>query len=362
VGGSEQLALFDLSGDSPGHAVEPFPAELAASVPSGGAVSATVSARGETVLLLLGSRVWVWDRSATGGGAEPVPAVSAGLPVSAAVSPDGSILAVASLDFATVFDAATLAVTGRLSAPRAPNLAISPDNRLLAIADIAYPLTPTLDLHDLQTGERTSVVGDLTAVTGDVDPLRGAWVSSLSFSSDGRRFAAANHRGAAMIWDTTTMEPIGEPVSRGGGGVLDLEFAGSGDRLALISASNEITVIDVATREPVERPMQSPSGLSIGLAVSPDGASLLSGGSDGIQLWDVRSGTSIGRPYPVPTPLGPPMLWLDTETFAVVTDRGLETWTIDPVQWRAHVCELAGRSLTDGEWASFGTEAPTPRC
>ena len=30
VGGSEQLALFDLSGSTPGHSVEPFPAEIAA--------------------------------------------------------------------------------------------------------------------------------------------------------------------------------------------------------------------------------------------------------------------------------------------------------------------------------------------
>ena len=56
------------------------------------------------------------------------------------------------------------------------------------------------------------------------------------------------------------------------------------------------------------------------------------------------------------------MHWIDSGSFAVVTGRGVETWTVDPADWRAHVCELAGRSLSDDEWAQFGTDAPTPRC
>ncbi len=90
---------------------------------------------------------------------------------------------------------------------------------------------------------------------------------------------------------------------------------------------------------------------------------LLSGGSDGIQLWDVAGGTSIGRPYPVSTPISDRRCSGSTPgSFAVVTDRGVETWTTDPDDWRTHVCELAGRSLTDDEWEQFGTDAPAPRC
>jgi WD40 repeat protein len=284
------------------------------------------------------------------------------------VSPDGSLLAVPYLDFGSgvteivVFDVPTLSVTDRLASPRAPIVAFSPDNRMLAIADIAYPRTPTLDVHDLDTGKRSSLVADLEAVTDDVDPLRGSWVSSLSFSLDSRLLAAANHRGAAMIWDTTTLEPVGEPLSRGGGAVLDLEFGVSGDTIAVTSASNDITLLDVVSRDRIGPVMQSPSGLSIGLAMSPDATLLLSGGSDGIQLWDVAGGVAVGRPYPAPTPLGPPLQWLGTESFAVVTDRGVETWTTDPDDWRTHVCELAGRSLSDDEWERFGTADPTPRC
>jgi hypothetical protein len=51
------------------------------------------------------------------------------------------------------------------------------------------------------------------------------------------------------------------------------------------------------------------------------------------------------------------MQWTDPDSFAVVTGRGVETWTTDPADWRAHVCELAGRSLDDDEWAQFGTDA-----
>ena len=35
VGGNEQLALFELSGDTPGHSIDPFPAEIAAWSPPG---------------------------------------------------------------------------------------------------------------------------------------------------------------------------------------------------------------------------------------------------------------------------------------------------------------------------------------
>jgi WD40 repeat protein len=368
VGGNEQLALFDLSGDTPGHSIDPFPSEIAALVARGASVPATISADGRTVVLLAGGGVWVWDRSDDLGAARPIPAAAAGSPIAAAVSPDGSLLAVPYLDFGSgvteivVFDVPTLSVTDRLASPRAPIVAFSPDNRMLAIADIAYPRTPTLDVHDLGTGTRSSLVADLEAVTDDVDPLRGSWVSSLSFSPDSRLLAAANHRGAAMIWDTATLEPVGEPLSRGGGAVLDLEFGVSGDMIAVTSASNDITLLDVASRDRIGPAMQSPSGLSIGLAMSPDATLLLSGGSDGIQLWDVAGGVAVGRPYPAPTPLGPPLQWLGAESFAVVTDRGVETWTTDPDDWRTHVCELAGRSLTDDEWERFGTDAPTPRC
>ncbi len=367
VGGVE-LARFELSGNTPGHSVDPFPAEIAARVPPGGAVTSNISTDGHTVALLTGGEVWVWDRTATTSAAHRVPAAATGVPINATLSPDGSLLVVPYIDYGlgtteiVVFDAATISVVDRLTSPRGPVVAVSPDNRMIAISDISYPREPKLDLHDLTTGERTSLVDDLDAVTEDVDPLRGAWVTSLSFSPDSRHFAAANHRGAAMIWDTETMEPVGEPLGRGAGDVLDLEFGVSGDVIAVTSASNDISLVDVASRDPITSVMQSPSGLGIGLAMSPDGRMLLSGGSDGIQLWDVAGGTSIGRPYPVPTPLGPPMQWIDAGSFAVVTDRGVETWTVDPADWRAHVCELAGRSLSDAEWAQYGTNAATPQC
>lgn len=367
VGGVEQLALFELSGNTPGHSVDPYPAAIAGLVPPGGAVQSSISADSETVALLTGGEVWVWDRTAMANAASRVPDAATGVPINATLSPDGTLLVVPYLDYGrgtteiVVFDAATISVIDRLASPRGPVVAVSPDSHMIAITDISYPREPKLELHNLETGERTSLVDDLDAITEDVDPLSGAWVTSLSFSPDSRRFAAANHRGAGMIWDTATMEPVGEPLGRGGSDVLDLEFGVSGD-IAVTSATNDISLLDVESREPVAPTMQSPSGLSIGLAMSPDGSMLLSGGSGGIQLWDIATGMPIGRPYPVPTPLGPPMQWLDDGVFAVVTDRGVETWTTAPGDWRAHVCELAGRSLSDDEWAQFGTDAATPRC
>jgi WD40 repeat protein len=369
VGGIEHLALFEISGTTPGHSVDPYPPEIAAVLPEGSGAPTTISRDGLTVAALTSSGVWVWDRSKGSAGARLVPSASPGVAFSVTLSPDGTVLVVPYLDFdrklteIVVFDVATLDVTHRIEAQRGSLATISPDNRWLAFASISYPRTPTLEVEDLMTGRRSSLVDDLVAVTEDVDPVRGAWVTSMSFSPDSHLLAAGNHRGAAMIWDLSTLEPLDEPLSRGNGAVVDLEFGDSSDVIAYVSSSNDISLLDVATRTLVAPVMQSPSGLSIGLAMSPDGTKLLSGGSDGVRLWEVATGLAIGRPYPVSTPLGPTMQWLaDADSFAVVTDLGIETWTTDPRQWRSDVCELAGRSLTDEEWARYGTDSPTPRC
>ncbi len=369
VGGNEHLALFDLSGATPGRSVDPYPPEIAAVLPEGSAAPSAISRDGLAVAVLSGIGVWMWDRSKGSTGARLVPSASAGTAYGVTLSPDGTVLVVPHLDFArglteiVVFDVATLAVTTRIEAQRGSLVTISPDNRWLGFASVSYPRTPTLEVADLMTGRRSSLVEALTAVTDDVDPRVGAWVSSMSFSPDSRLLAAANHRGAAMVWDLSTLQPVGEPLSSGGDPVADLEFGDSSDVIAYVSASNDISLVDVTTRTLVAPVMQGPSGLSIGLAMSPDGTKLLSGGSDGVQLWEVATGLAIGSPYPVSTPLGPTMQWLaDADLFAVVTDLGIETWTTDPRQWRSHVCELAGRSLTDEEWARFGTELPTPSC
>lgn len=221
VGGNEHLALFELSGTTPGHSVDPYPPEIAAVLPEGSAGPTTISRDGLTVAALTSSEVWVWDRSKGSAGARPVPSASSGVAFSVTLSPDGTVLVVPYLDFArglteiVVFDVTTLEVTHRIEAQRGSLVSISPDNRWLAFASISYPRTPTLEVEDLTTGRRSSLVDDLVAVTDDVDPLRGAWVSSMSFAPDSLLFAAANHRGAATIWDLSTMEPIGEPLARG---------------------------------------------------------------------------------------------------------------------------------------------------
>ena len=43
VGGSEHLALFDLSGSAPGRSVDPYPPEMAAVLPEGSAVPTAIS-------------------------------------------------------------------------------------------------------------------------------------------------------------------------------------------------------------------------------------------------------------------------------------------------------------------------------
>ncbi len=295
-------------------------------LPEGSAAPTAINKDGQTLAALTSGGVWVWDRTKGSAGARPVPSASPGIAFSVTLSPDGTVLVVPHLDYArgiteiVVFDVATLAVTHRIEAQRGSLVTINPDNRWLALASISYPRSPTLEVLDLTTGLRSSLVDELVAVAEDVDPLRGAWVGSMSFSPDSRLPAAAIHRGAAMIWDLSTLQPVGDPLSRGNDAVVDLEFGHSSDVIVSVSSSNDISVRNVTTRELVAPVMQSPSGLSIGLADSPDGTKLLSGGSD--------------------------------------TDLGVETWTTDPPQC-VHIC--ASSPVDRSPTTNGPVSAPTRR-
>ena len=90
-----------------------------------------------------------------------------------------------------------------------------------------------------------------------------------------------------------------------------------------------------------------------GLAFSPDGRTLSGADGETVRLWDVRSGTPLGRPLPDAarsTAFGADGLVLASN------GNGLRLWDgifwRDPADLRTRVCSLALGDLTRAEWAA----------
>jgi WD domain, G-beta repeat len=160
-----------------------------------------------------------------------------------------------------------------------------------------------------------------------------------------------------QVWDATTKQP-----SRTITGLLrdaiDAEFNPAGTHLAVAETGGVVEVFDLATGERQGDPLQGLQSNAIDLDYSRDGTMLAATSFDGIvRIWDSATGL----------PLGPQLAFDDTQLRqtslaftpagdALVTAGPLDSsiiWEIDPERLAGRACELAGRNLTRGEWASY---------
>ncbi|HMG42363.1 MAG TPA: WD40 repeat domain-containing protein [Acidimicrobiales bacterium] len=162
------------------------------------------------------------------------------------------------------------------------SVAFSPDGRLLASAsqrgsiDIDPRYAGTLQLWDPSSGQP---VGD--RLTGHDGSL-----SSVTFNPDGRLLASGGGK-EVRLWDPVSGQQVGATLTDNFGGVNSLAFSPDGLLLAVGCGSTEegcIRLWDVATRKMV-RSLES-SGMGIGsVTFSPDGRFLASAQDDAVQLW-----------------------------------------------------------------------------
>ena len=157
-------------------------------------------------------------------------------------------------------------------------------------------------------GQRIASVGARTvrlwnATSGEAigPPLTAHYdgVITIAFSPDGRWMASGSSGATVLLWDAKTDQPIGMPLVGHEGAVTSVAF--SPDSMRVVSASVDTTLRfwDVSTGKPVGSPLKGHAESVLSVAFSPGGDRIVSGSADAtIRMWRADNGQPIGRPIP----------------------------------------------------------------
>jgi WD40 repeat protein len=162
-------------------------------------------------------------------------------------------------------------------------LALSPDGKTLAVAGSGVQLWQTA------TGQR---IGTALPAVG-----HGRY-RAVAFSPDGTMLATLGADGAARIWNVTTQQEIGAPMTVGGPSALTgaVAFSPNGRTLVTVGAGGQAQLWSVATHRAFGKPMAAGPATTVA-TFSPDGTTLATAGGDGsVRLWDVATQQEIGTP------------------------------------------------------------------
>jgi WD40 repeat protein len=227
------------------------------------------------------------------------------------------------------------------------------------------------------------------------------YIGGVAYIDDGRRIVVGERSGALFQVDADTLEPVGERVEvdreirdvfaapdgrtvlvllKGDtyasidlveGGVLHrsdlrvdpawLDMSPDGTLLAVGTTTGEVGVVDLGSGEWVKPPTDEHAGWVQRVAYAPDGATFVSSGNDGqVALWDGRTGELLASVVP-----GAPNEWAaaeflpDGHTVIVASrDGAVSTWDTRLENWIDFACVVAGRNLTEDEWADAIGDRP----
>ena len=162
--------------------------------------------------------------------------------------------------------------------------AVSPDGTLLAVC-----AADGVHLWDTETATRRKVL-----------PVKGG-ASTVTFAADGKSLAASGgqsrHREECLVylWETASGKEVKQLKSPAGGGIQLLLFSPNGTRLAG-ATDGEVRVWDLARGKRIRTYQGHSRGSISALAFSPDGKRLASAGDDRtILLWEESSEEEVAR-------------------------------------------------------------------
>jgi DNA-binding SARP family transcriptional activator/WD40 repeat protein len=314
---------------------------------------------------------------------------------------------------ATFFDpvsgrvVAEVPVGNALPGGAVPSLAVSPDGRTVAVSTgSAVTVLDAVDRRELSTYAAPSVTIDAGApaagyvpcltwtraparllacvldvhqpILAEIDPLTGEQVArtllsegtyAVATSPDGDLIAAgggAGDIGSLVLMDATTLE-VEQFVSYPRRDVpTDVSFSPDGRRIALTDRSG-LVVVD--TRSWKAAPAPPPLiGPLLQAEWFPDSRTVAVAGTDRrAHLYDVEQGQARSLPLPASQDGGGGDVHLvpgisDELVVLGGAQRG-RRYPLDPATWSARACTMAGRSLTEAEWARYMPDRPyRPAC
>ncbi len=189
-----------------------------------------------------------------------------------AFSPDEKRLATAGGDSVVmIWDVETGQEIGTLqSGSVIMGLDFSPDGRLLAMTSTSG----VIKVWDVDQGQRIKNLGNLSVVLEDI-----------AFSPDGGRLAVAADDGKASLWDYDSGELVTTLDTRSGGAVMGVAFSPDGKRLATASRDGAVILWDAGTGQELLRLSTEIHARLADLAFSPDGKQLATSGDDAVRIY-----------------------------------------------------------------------------
>lgn len=186
------------------------------------------------------------------------------------------------------------------------------------------------------------------------------YVDGLAFTPLGDLVASAV--GQAVVFrHLERRSPVVDDLSRfthlahftqASSGPAGMDISPDGRTMA-IGSGGSVAFVDLATEALIGAPVHVDANPISWIAFSRDGKTIVtSDPSNTARLLDVATRQVVG-PILDLGPVTGPVFSSDSKTLGTSTPRGGALLSVDPVVWRREACRLAGRNLTDEEWARY---------